>query len=757
MSFDLQNVSRRDTLKTLGVASGLVVAAPIIAKGVRAEAMGTAGKLVNSAYLTIAADGAVHVFIHRVEMGQGSRTGLPQIVADELEADWSRIVFEPAFGDSKFGDQNTDGSTSIRKFYDAFRAAGAGARQMLEQAAASHWGVALSDVEAKNHRIHNKVTGASEDFSAFVEAASKLEAPAADALKFKSKPEWKLIGKPVRNIYMNDIVTGSSMFGQDVRRDGMLFAVASRPPVVGGKIVSYNKDAAMAVAGVVDVVELPAMTLPALFKPLGGVAVLATNTWAAMKGREALMARFEGGENASYDTTEYEKSLWASIDGADTTHLNRGDANAAIEAADKVMTADYFVAHQHHMTMEPPAATAEWQGDDLKMWVCCQDPQSVQQTVAAFVGKKPEEIYVEATLLGGAFGRKSKPDFAAEAAILAKHAGKPVKMVWTREDDVHHGYYHTIAAQRVTAGLDGAGKVTAWKHKASYPSIGGTFNPAANGPGSFELGLGLLDLPFEMENLRVDAGEAKAHARIGWLRSVANIQQAFAAGSFVDELAHETGKNTVDLWMELIGRDRRMNPTDDMPNLMQGEQRSRYSNYGETLERHPVDTARLKAVLKKVAKMSGYGKAMPKGKGIGISVHRSFVSYVACAMEVEVSESGELKIPRAWMAVDCGVAVNPDRVKAQMEGAVVFGLSHALHGEITFEKGAVVQANFDGYPVCRMDEAPEVEVAIIESDAAPGGVGEPGVPPVAPALANAIFAASGKRIRRLPVKDQLMA
>ena len=746
------DLNRRSILKGIG-GTGLALGVATIAgnavqAGLANQHAGAA--LDGGVFLKITDDGTVHITIHRQEMGQGSRTGLPQIIADELEADWDRINFIQGLGDKKFGDQNTDGSTSIRKNFDRFRMAGATARLMLRQAAAKAWGVDVNQVQAENHRLINGVTGDSADYADFVTAAAQLPVPAADTVKLKTKSEWRYINTPKRIIDMEGIVTGTAQFGQDVRLDGMLYAVAARPPVVGGKVTSYDKAAAMAVTGVVDVIDLPAATEgPVFFKPLGGVAVVATNTWAAMKGREALKAQFEGGANATYDSESYEKLLWENIDKPGKSHRKRGAGGAGIDAADKVLQANYYVPHLVHAPMEPPAATAHFAADGtLDVYTHGQDPQTVQQTVAPYAGLEPttDQVRVHSKLLGGAFGRKSKPDFAAEATVLAKATGKPVKMIWTREDDVRHSFYHTVAAQKVRVGLNKDGSLNTWDHRAAYPSIMSTFAPGVMQPSDFELSLGLTDIPFECENLEVTACDAPAHVRIGWLRSVTNIQQVFAVGSMVDEIAVERGINTYDQWMELLGSDKLINPANEGAS---------YPNYGETLERFPIDTARLKATLTRVKEMSGYGKPMGPGRGMGIAVHRSFVTYVACAIEVEATEDGTYRVPRAWMAVDCGVAVNTDRIKAQMEGAVNFGLSIAKHGQITAKNGAIVESNYDTYPVVRMEESPWVYVSIIDSDAPPGGVGEPGVPPVLPALSGALFQATGKRFRRLPLGDTL--
>lgn len=740
MSVLVTNVSRRDVIKALGLGTGFVLSASVVPRGLRALVWGnSAGPLSPSVYLAIAEDGTVSVYVHRAEMGQGSRTGLTQIVADELEADWDRLQVVPAYGDKKFGSQNTDGSTSIREFYDAFRLAGATARTMLEQAAAAHWDVDPSRVEARNHRVHNLASGEALDYRDFVAAAALLEVPDPTSVALKSRAQHRYIGKPVRNIYGEDFVTGRAVFGQDVRREGMVYAVAARPPVVGGRLKDYDREAAMAVTGVLDVVELPVYEWPMRYQPLGGVAVVATNTWSAIQGRDALNATFESGPNGDYDTTEYEASLWQAIEAGGTVTYDRGDVPAALASAAKRIRADYFVPHQHHIPMEPPAATAEWNGEDLKIWTSCQDPQTVQTTVAPYFGKQPEDIYVEVTLLGGAFGRKSKPDFAVEAALLARHMGKPVKMVWTREDDVRHGYYHTISAQRVEVGLDASGKVQAWDHRSAYPSLMEVYSgQKTDAATDFEV-VPVMEQPLAIPALRLWSGEAKAHIRVGWLRSVTSIQHGFAVGSMVDEIAAATGRRPDVVWNDLFGSVLTGTALDDP----------------ERPEPRPRAADRLRAVFGRVVEMSGYGRTLAPGTGIGLAAFTSFGSFTAAALEVTVSPAGDVHVPRAWTAIDCGFAVNPDRVAAQMEGAVVFGLSIALHGELTTRNGAVVQDNFGNYPVCRIGEAPQVEVALLENEHPLGGAGEPGVPPVAAALCNGIFAAVGKRIRRLPIRNQL--
>jgi isoquinoline 1-oxidoreductase beta subunit len=729
-------LSRRDMLKTLGLAGGFVLSATVVPTGLRAMVAGARrDRLEPSVYLAFDEEGTMHAFIHRVEMGQGTRLGLTQILADEAEADWERINVVPAYGDTKFGSQNTDGSTSIRNFYDAFRQGAASARQMLEQAAADRWGVDRSQVEARNSQVHNTATGAVLDYADVVEAAAELEVPAPESLRLKTRAEHRYIGQPMTNLYAEQFATGTSVFAQDVRRDGMVYAVAQRPPDVGGTLAGFDRDAAMAVDGVIDVIELPAMEPGWGFQPLGGVAVVAENTWAAIKGRDALGATFSPGPNADYDTDAYEQQLWGAIDGGGTETYARGDVEQALSSSARRLSSDYFVPHQHHMPMEPPAATAEWQDGKLSIWTCCQDPQAVQRTVAPYVGVEPADIYVEATLLGGAFGRKSKPDFAVEAAVLSQAVGRPVKMVWTREDDVRHGFYHAISAQRIEVGLDADGRVQAWDHRAAYPSLmeAATRQPTPSAT-SFEVGL-VMQQPMVVPNLRIRSGDAPAHVRVGWLRSVTSIQHAFAVGCMVDEIAAETGRRPDEVWFDLFGV---------APNAVGGQ--------GEPSE---TDGERLADVFRRVVQMSEYGRELPDRTGIGLAAWRSFGSFTATALEVHVTDDGEVRVPRAWTAIDCGLAVAPDRVRSQMEGAVVFGLSIALRSELTAKNGAVVEGNFDSYEVCRITDAPDVQVAIFENEHALGGVGEPGVPPVAPALVNGIHAAVGTRVRRLPVGDQL--
>jgi isoquinoline 1-oxidoreductase beta subunit len=458
-----------------------------------------------------------------------------------------------------------------------------------------------------------------------------------------------------------------------------------------------------------------------------------------------LKIEWDMGANAAYNSAAYRKSMETSARTGGSEVLARGDVDAAFTNAAKTLEAVYYAPMLSQAPMEPPAAAAMINDDgSCTVWACTQDPQTAQGVVAGALGIEPSQVTINVTLLGGGFGRKSKPDFIAEAALLAKKAGKPVKVTWTREDDIRHGYYHAESCQYLRGGIDADGNTTAWLQRTAFPSIGATFG-STDGPSAGELGLGCVDNPYAISNMKIEACKAEAHFRIGWLRSVCNVYHAFAANSFAAELAHLAGRDPKDYLLALIGADRHVIPANSG---------ATYENYGQDLGEHPIDTARLKAVLEEAAAMASWGRELPRGSGLGIAVHRSFLGYVATAAEVSVDDAGALKVQELWTAVDAGTVVNPDRVRAQMEGAGIFGMSLTLHGEITGANGAIVQGNFDSYPVVRMNESPRaITVRVMPSTAKPGGVGEPGVPPVAPAICNAIFAATGKRVRELPLRN----
>jgi isoquinoline 1-oxidoreductase beta subunit len=739
-------ITRREFIRNTGLAGGgLILAAhfPVFA----GDEPQTGGNFAPNVYVNLLENGDVEIVCHRSEMGQGVRTSVMQVIADEMEADWDRVTLLQATGDAKYGDQNTDGSTSIRKQFDLLRNAGAVARHMLVAAAAETWGVPASDCVGRNHAVHHQASGKSLGYGELAGKAATLPVPAE--VEFKSPREYRYIGKPMDLVDGMAFTVGTAAFGIDTVVPGMLYASIERCPVFGGTLVSVDDAAAREVAGVVAVIQLGNATSPPAFNPLGGVAVLATNTWSAQKGREALKIVWDLGANASYNSDDYRKQLESSVHAEGSVVLARGDVDTALAGAAKTLEATYYAPHLSQAPMEPPAAVARVNADgSCEVWACTQDPQTAQGVVAGALGIEPAQVTINVTLLGGAFGRKSKPDFIAEAALLAKKAGKPVKVTWTREDDIRHGYFHSVSAQYLRGGIDADGKVTAWQQRTAFPSINSTFGPS-DGPGGGELGLGCIDNPYAIENMKIESCKAAAHVRIGWLRSVSNVYHAFAASSFADELAHLAGRDPKDFLLELIGPDRHVKPADSG---------AEYDNYGHDIAEHPIDTARLKGVLAEAAKMAGWGRTLPAGRGLGIAVHRSFLGYVATAAQVSVSATGDLRVEELWTAVDAGTVVNPDRVRAQMEGAGIFGMSLAMHSEITADDGAIVQGNFNNYRVIRMNEAPKaINVHVMPSNAKPGGVGEPGVPPVAPAICNAIFAATGKRVRELPLRNVKLA
>lgn len=701
------------------------------------------GDATPALWIEIERDGTVKITCHRSEMGQQVWTSMAQIVADELEAEWDKIKIVQAEGHERYGDQNTDGSRSVRFNFHRLRVAGAAMRQMLVAAAALYWKLPVDQCSAQGGLVSNTQNDETLSYGNLAELAGKLEIPAEADIKLKTPKEWRYINEEIPSLTVPRIVKGESTYGIDVKRPGMVYAVVARPPQLFGKLGSVDDAKALAVPGVLKTVRLPDPTPPALFQPLGGVAVVARDTWAAIEGRRALEITWRDGPNAGYDSDVFAKQMQATARRSGKVRRSRGDVGKALAAADKRITAEYSAPHLNQSPMEPPSATAEWNGDLLECWACVQDPQSTRDTLAGALGIDKAKIKVTPTWLGGAFGRKSKPDFVLEAALIAREVGKPVKVTWTREDDIQHGYYHSASAQYCEAGLDKNGKCTAWLHRTVFPPISSTFDHTVSEPSDGEMGLGATDLPFAMPNLRIESGNAKGHVRIGWLRSVSNIYHVFAAQSFAAELAHAAGRDQKDYLLELIGAARLVDPN---------AEGAKYDNYGASLEEYPIDTGRLRTVVEKAAEMARWGRKLPKGRGLGIAVHRSFLSYIATVIEVAVRADGTISIPGVWLAVDAGTVINPRHVRAQMEGGTIYGLSNALYGAITAKNGAIVQDNFPSWRLLRMNEAPrEFEVEIIASNAVPGGVGEPATPPAAPALANAIFAATGHRLRSLPL------
>ncbi|MFO1320018.1 MAG: molybdopterin cofactor-binding domain-containing protein [Burkholderiales bacterium] len=763
----LKNVSRRNVLKGIVSGGGLILAGQFLPRDAMADgghvnqyetgAGGMPGGVVwdPHVFVSISPDGTVTIVTHRQEMGTGSRTSLPMVVADEMEADWAKVKIVQAPGDEKkYGNQDTDGSRSIRHFVQPMRNCGAAARKMLETAAAIKWSVPDTEVRAQNHKVVHIPSGKSIGFGELAAAAGALPTPKMRDLELKDPSQFRYIGKGnIQITDLFDITTGRATYAQDVRVPNMLYAVIERPPVVLGKAVKWDEAAAMAVPGVKKVVFIAPTPMPAVFAPLGGVAVIADSTYAALKGRAALNVQWEDGPNKDYDSDVFKQSMADSARKPGKVERNEGDFDAAIKGAAKVVEREYYIPHGHHATMEPPAAVCRIANGKAEVWACVQSPGGTRGQVAGTLGMKEDDVTVNVTLLGGGFGRKSKCDFALEAAILSKSmGGQAVKVVWTREDDIQHGFYHSVSYQHVTAGLDAGGKVVAWRQRSVSPSLMSNFMPDPKRESALELGLGLIDTPFNVPNLRLETGEAIAKTRIGWFRSVNNIPHAFAMQSMVAELAAELGKDPKEFLLEMIGPARIVDPRRTTSQELW--------NYGDPWDTYPVDTGRLRAVVERAAKEAGWGKKLPAGQGMGIACQRSFLSYVATVVHISVDKDGNVSVPRVDTAFDAGFVVNPERVRSQVEGAAVMGLSIAKYTNITFKNGRVQQSNFGDYKVLRIGEgAMDVRTHIMPHGIGTpsSGVGEPGVPPFAPAFYNALYAATGKRIRNLPLGNQLSA
>lgn len=721
------NLSRRGFLKSSGVATGGLILGVTVPQHLMAEVIHGADSNFNpNAFIHIAENGDTLIYCGRCEMGQGISTALPAAVADELEADWSRVEVRQADGNEDlYGPQATGGSASIRRMYIPMREAGAAAKLMLIAAAAKVWNTSVDNCIADNHFVINTSNQQKLPYGELASIAATMEVPEKPALKEKS--EYKYIGKDLARHNLNDILQGTLTYGVDTKMSGLKYAAITHCPVLGGKLKSVgNKAAALKVQGVIEVIEIPRFDVP--FGSIGGVAVVADNTWTAQQALKLLEIEWDSGKNGSYDTQSYKAQLVKNVESPAELGEERGNVQRAFDSAEHIVKATYTGGHISHSPMEPNASVVWVQDDSCEVWAATQSPADIQKVLAQYLKREAKDILVHVTMAGGAFGRKFKCDYVHEAAVISQKINAPVQLTWSREEDMRTGYYHSISAQHIQASLDKNGNVSAWLHRAAFPPISSLFNSAVDRAGKGELSE-ILNHPFGIENVRSESGEAIAHTRIGWYRAVYAIFYGFAFGTFADELALKANKDTVSMLNNIY---------DNNQDVKKAEQVKR--------------SKRALALAAEKSNWAGRGD-LPKNQGLGIAVHYSFQSYVAMAVRVEVN-GDDIKVLEVDAIVDCGQVLNTDSAKAQMEGAVVMGMGLALRTEIVFREGAVVNSNFHNYPVIRIDEMPKVNVHFIQAGEEPTGLGEPGLGPFAPALSNAIFAASGKRYRDLPFKPQ---
>lgn len=707
----LAAVNRRDFLKvSAATGAGLVIGFYLPSKS--EAALFDPEHFQPNAWLAIDAQGQVTIWLAKSEMGQGVHTALPMIVAEELEADWSKVRVQQALAHpDRYGSQGTGGSTSVRTSWERLRKAGAAAREMLVAAAAATWGAERSECRAANGHVVHQPTGRKLSYGNLAEKAATLPVPEDPPLK--DAKDFRILGKRTRRLDAPAKTRGAAQYGIDVKVPGMLVAAVARPPALGAKPQRFNAAPAKRVPGVREVVQIPS-----------GVAVVAENTWAAFQGRDALEVRWGASPHASLSSESIRKMFAEAAARPGAVARSEGDVERALAGAERRIQQVYEVPFLSHAPMEPPNATAHVTADSCEVWAPTQVPQSVMRDAAEITGLPLEKIKVHTTMLGGGFGRRLDIEHATEAVQISKAIGAPVKVMWSREDDMQHSWYRPASYHRLAAALDGEGNLVAWHHRVVAPSITGQRWPDRVLDGLDRSAVnGADNIPYGVPNIRVEYVMANTPVPTSWWRSVYNSQNAYVNECFLDELAAAAKKDPYQFRRALL-----------------------------------KDKPRHLAVLDLAAEKAGWGKPLPEGRFRGIALHFSFFSYNAQVAEVSVDrEDGRLRVHRVVCTIDCGMALNPLTIEAQMEGSIIYGLS-GLQSAITVAKGGIEQRNFDRYPLPRHRDMPRVETYIVPSSEPPTGVGEPGVPVIIPAVLNAVYAATGKRIRKLPLQaEDLMA